>query len=189
MKTLQPFGFASFNPLRPCVSLCVRKIATREHRGVVNQLLMVAILVISTLPLHVHAQQAGPAKLKADAQKIVRVIRGDRAKTLAYCQINSLGGDINQAVREKDEQKADALTRKINDLEKHWGPNNLLFSMPSTISTKIRKNFGMFCRCSIRSTSPVHSAPTRWTVLYRAPRYVPRRLANPSLWFQRNLCG
>jgi hypothetical protein len=46
----------------------------------------------------------------------VLVPRGDR-----------LGSQINQAVREKDEQKADALTRKINDLEKTLGPEYLAF--------------------------------------------------------------
>jgi hypothetical protein len=48
-------------------------------------------------------------------------------KSQAYCQINSLGGQINQAVREKDEQKADALTRKVKDLEKTLGPEYLAF--------------------------------------------------------------
>jgi hypothetical protein len=92
-----------------------------------NRLLIVAISVFCAMPLHVQAQQTDPAKLKADAQRIVRVIRGDKAKTQAYCQINSLGGQIDQAVREKDEQKADALTRKINDLEKTLGAEYLAF--------------------------------------------------------------
>jgi hypothetical protein len=86
-----------------------------------NRLLIVAILIISSaVPLQVQAQRADPAKLKADAQRIVRVVGGDRAKTQAY-------GQIDQAVREKDEQKADALTRKINDLEKTLGPEYLAF--------------------------------------------------------------
>src|SRR5262249_44905172 len=105
----------------------VRKIATRDHGGIMNRLLIVAILVFYAMPLHVQAQQADPAKLKADAQRIVRVIRGDKAKAQAYCQINSLSGQIDQAVREKDEKKADALTRKINDLEKTLGPEYLAF--------------------------------------------------------------
>jgi hypothetical protein len=43
----------------------------------------------------------------------------------AYCQINSLGGEIDMAAQAKDEQKADALTKKINDLEKQLGPEYL----------------------------------------------------------------
>lgn len=91
-----------------------------------NRLLIVAILIIYAVP-HAQAQHADLAKLKADAQRIVRVIGGDRAKTQAYCQINTLSGQINQAVREKDERKADALTRKVNDLEKTLGPEYLAF--------------------------------------------------------------
>jgi hypothetical protein len=103
------------------------KIATRDHGGVMNRLLIVAILSICAVPVHVQAQHADLAKLKADAQRIVRVIGGDRAKTQAYCQIDSLGKQIDHAVRENDEQKAEALTRKINDLEKTLGPEYLAF--------------------------------------------------------------
>jgi hypothetical protein len=80
-----------------------------------KQLLITVILIISTAPLFA---QADPAKLKAEAQRVVSAIRGDKAKSQAYCQINSLGGEIDLAAQAKDEQKADALTKKINDLEK-----------------------------------------------------------------------
>lgn len=92
-----------------------------------NRLLIAAILAIYAVPLSVQAQQADPAKLKADAQRVIRVIRGDKAKSQAYCQISSLSGQINQAVQEKDDQKADALNRKISDLEKTLGPDYLAF--------------------------------------------------------------
>lgn len=78
-------------------------------------------MVISTSPLLAQAQP-DLAKLKADAQKVVGIIKADKAKTLAYCQINSLGGEIDLAAKAKDEQKADVLTKKINDLEQQLGP-------------------------------------------------------------------
>jgi hypothetical protein len=53
--------------------------------------------------------------LKADAQKVVRIISGDKAKTQTYCQIAELGEQIDQ---EKDGNKAEALSLKINELEK-----------------------------------------------------------------------
>jgi hypothetical protein len=90
-----------------------------------NRLLIVVILVISTAPLYAQAQQPDMAKLKADAQKVFSIIRGDKAKTQTYCQINSLGGEIDLAAQARDEQKADALTKKINDLEKQLGPEYL----------------------------------------------------------------
>jgi hypothetical protein len=57
----------------------------------VSRLLTVAILVMSMVPLHAWAQQPGTAKLKADAQKVVSIIKGDKAKTQTYCQILNLG--------------------------------------------------------------------------------------------------
>jgi hypothetical protein len=89
-----------------------------------NRLLIVGIL-ISTMPLCAQGQQPDAAKLKADAQKVVGIIKADKAKTLAYCQINSLGGEIDLAAQAKDEQKADDLTKKMNDLEKRLGPEYL----------------------------------------------------------------
>ena len=90
-----------------------------------SRLLIIAILLYAAAALHARAQQPNTAKLKADAQKVVSIIRGDKAKTQAYCQINSLGGEIDAAAQARDEQKADVLTKKINDLEKQLGPEYL----------------------------------------------------------------
>ncbi len=90
-----------------------------------NRLLLIGFLLTSAVALHAQAQQPNLTKLKADAQKVVSIIRGDKAKTQAYCQINSLGGEIDLAAQARDEQKADALTKKINDLEKQLGPEYL----------------------------------------------------------------
>jgi hypothetical protein len=84
-------------------------------------LLIVEVLLICAAPLCAHAQQSDPAKLKANAQRVVSIIQGDKAKSQVYCQINSLGGEIDLAAGARDEQKADALTKKINDLEKQLG--------------------------------------------------------------------
>ena len=86
-----------------------------------SRLLIIGVLLGSALTLHAQAQQPNTAKLKADAQKIVSIIRGDKAKTQAYCQINSLGGEIDKAAQARDEQKSELLTKKINDLEKQLG--------------------------------------------------------------------
>ena len=55
-----------------------------------NRLLIMGILVISTMPLCAQGQQPDPAKLRADAQKVVSIIKGNKDKTQAYCQINEL---------------------------------------------------------------------------------------------------
>jgi hypothetical protein len=74
---------------------------------------------------YAQAQQPDTAKLKAYAQNVVSIIRSDKAKTQAYCQMNSLGDEMDQAEQMMDEQKGDALTKKINDLEKQIGPEYL----------------------------------------------------------------
>ena len=89
-----------------------------------NRLLIVGILIISTAPLFAPAQP-DPAKLKADAQKVVSIISGDKAKTQAYCQIANLGDQISEADQQKDRKKAEALAQKMNELEKQLGPEYL----------------------------------------------------------------
>ena len=85
-----------------------------------NPTLTIVFLLISTL--YAQVRQQNPAKLKADAQKIVSNIRGDKAKTQVYCQINSLGGQMVEAAQEKDSKKAEALFQRVDDLEKQLGP-------------------------------------------------------------------
>ena len=46
-----------------------------------NRLLIVGILVISTMPLFTLAARPDLAKLKAEAQNVVSIIKGDKAKT------------------------------------------------------------------------------------------------------------
>ena len=65
------------------------------------------------------------AKLKADAQKVVSVISGDKAKTQTYCQIAKISKQVDQAAQEKDTKKGEGLVQKINELEKQLGPEYL----------------------------------------------------------------
>jgi hypothetical protein len=86
-----------------------------------NGLLVVAILLISTAPLHAQRQQQNVAKLKADA-RLVGIIGGDRTKTRTCCQIHDLSEQLIQAVEEKDRKKANALAEKIAESYKKMGP-------------------------------------------------------------------
>jgi hypothetical protein len=45
-----------------------------------NPLLIIAILISSTAPLYAQRQQPNVAKLKADAQKVVSIISGDKPR-------------------------------------------------------------------------------------------------------------
>ena len=86
------------------------------------RLLIVVISTISTMPLSAQGQQPDPAKLKADAQKVVSIISGDKAKTQSYCQIGIVGEQMNQALQGKDKKKFEELVQKQSELEKNLGP-------------------------------------------------------------------
>ena len=96
----------------------------QRHGEFMNRLLIVGILVISTMPLFAQAQP-DPARLKADARKVVGIIGGDKAKAQTYCQIANVGEQMNQAVQAKDKKKFDELARKLPELEKNLGPEYL----------------------------------------------------------------
>jgi hypothetical protein len=86
-----------------------------------KRLLIVGILIISTAPLFAQTQ-LDPAKLKADAQKVVSIIKDNKDKSQAYCQITKLAGQIGAAQQEKDSKKEEALSRQIFELEIKLGP-------------------------------------------------------------------
>jgi len=85
-----------------------------------NGLLIVATLLISTVPLY--AQQQNVAQLKADTRNLVGIIGSNKTKTQTYCQILD---SIAQLDREKDSKKAKAVSRKIEQLQKQLGPEFL----------------------------------------------------------------
>jgi hypothetical protein len=89
-----------------------------------NWALSIGILLVSMVTLHAQGQPDA-AKLKADAQKVVSIISGDKAKTQNYCQIANVGEQMNQAVQAKDKKKFEELAQKLPELEKNLGPEYL----------------------------------------------------------------
>ena len=90
-----------------------------------NKTLIVAILLIAEAPVHAQDQQSKAIKLKADAQKVVSIIKGDKAKTRVYCEMNDLGEQIGEADQTKDDKNAEALSQQVTELEKKLGPEYL----------------------------------------------------------------
>ena len=78
--------------------------------------LIVTILLITAVPV---AQAQNSRVSKADAEKAVTIIRGDKAKTQSYCAIGKLSKQIAQA---KDKKMVDELFEKIDKLEESLGP-------------------------------------------------------------------
>ena len=60
--------------------------------------------------------------MKADAQNVIKIISGDKAKTQIYCQLDELSDQVTQALRKKDNKKAEELSRKMDELEGRLGP-------------------------------------------------------------------
>jgi peptidoglycan hydrolase CwlO-like protein len=88
-----------------------------------NLKLIVAILVIAAVPVFAQAQPPSTAKVtKADAQKVIKIISGDKAKAQTYCQIGKLGEQIEEANDKKDSKTADELSQKMKELENNLGP-------------------------------------------------------------------
>ena len=93
----------------------------RRHTG--NLRLTVTILVFAAAPAYAQAQNPTPAKVtKTDAQNVLRIISGDKAKTRIYCQMAKLGNQIEQANEMGDAKKFDALFQRMYELGKKLGP-------------------------------------------------------------------
>ena len=56
---------------------------------------------------------------------MVSIIKGDKAKTQAYCQIAVVGEQMNQALQAKDKKKLEELAQKLPELENNLGPEYL----------------------------------------------------------------
>jgi hypothetical protein len=81
--------------------------------------LIVAILVIAGLSLCAEAQE--PSAAKADAQKFVKMIIGDKAKSQIYCDVVKLGEQIEET-NPGDKKKADELYHQVDELTTKLGP-------------------------------------------------------------------
>ena len=82
--------------------------------------LAAAILVISAMPAQ--GQQPNADQLKAYAQNVVKNISGDKQKIGAYCELDDLTDQFDQAVEEKDTKKAAELSQKGEELLRKLGP-------------------------------------------------------------------
>ena len=88
-----------------------------------NLRLIVAILVIAAVPVYAQAQKSSAAKVtKADAQRVLKIISGDKAKTQTYCDMNKLGEQIEQANEKNDNKMVNELSEKLEALGEKLGP-------------------------------------------------------------------
>jgi hypothetical protein len=84
---------------------------------------IVVALVITVVPLCALAQPKAPSKVtNADAQKVVKMISADKAKTQVYCDMAKLGEQIDAADQKKDTKTVEALSKKMDEMSGKLGP-------------------------------------------------------------------
>jgi hypothetical protein len=94
----------------------LRQPHARNRRDVLmNRKFIVAILLVAAVSMYAHAQN--PRVSKGDAQKVVSIITGDKAKTETYCEIQNLGEQMERAYEKRNLKLVDELLQKIDALE------------------------------------------------------------------------
>jgi DNA repair ATPase RecN len=102
-----------------------------------NLRLFVAVLALTTSSAGAWAQATNPPKSPKPAkaapaapvatvpaaQKVVKAISGDKAKTQIYCDIGKLGGQIEDAEQKKDMNKIDELNKRMDEMATKLGPD------------------------------------------------------------------
>ena len=90
-----------------------------------NRKSVVAILLVAAVPVCAQAQRPSAAKVtKADAQKVVKIISGNKAKTQTYCDMAKLFNQIERA-GEKNIRKPLSCIANWMNWRKDWVPNML----------------------------------------------------------------
>ena len=89
--------------------------------GLMNPKLIIAILVIAAVPLGFFSLRTHQVT-KAEAQKVFKIISGDKAKTQSYCDMTKLDEQIKQAKEKRDSKTVNKLSQKLDLLEERLGP-------------------------------------------------------------------
>jgi hypothetical protein len=94
-----------------------------------NVKVVVAILLIAAVPVCAQAQSPSAPKVsRDDAQKVVTIISGDKAKTQIYCDIQQLGEQMERAHEKRNLKLVDELAQK--SLTPSTGPRGGSSSTP-----------------------------------------------------------
>jgi len=88
-----------------------------------NLKVIVAILLIAVVPVYAQAQRPSAPKVnKGDAQRVLKIIQSDKAKTQIYCEMAKIGNQLEQINEEADPKKFEELSRKMDEMGKRLGP-------------------------------------------------------------------
>jgi hypothetical protein len=92
-----------------------------------NLKLAAAIFVLVTTSAFAQGQMGGsapkgPKPTKADAEKVVKVISGDKVKIALYCDMAKLNDQLAAADEKKDTKKIDELGKQLDEKGQKLGP-------------------------------------------------------------------
>ena len=91
-----------------------------------NVMVVVAILLIAVVSVCAQTQSPSAPKVnKGDAQKVVTIIGGDKAKTQTFYDMKKLGEQIEEASAKQDGKTVNELSQKFETMEKTLGPEYL----------------------------------------------------------------
>jgi hypothetical protein len=71
--------------------------------------------------------QSAPKLSKAEIQKVVQMISGDKTKTQQYCEIGKLNRQMEQADQKNDTKALETLGKQADDLAHKIGPDFVKF--------------------------------------------------------------
>ncbi len=83
---------------------------------------IVAALLLTALPALAQPSKLAAKATKADAEKVVKAISADKAKTKIYCDMAKLGDQIDQADQKKDLKKVEELSKQMDAMSEKLGP-------------------------------------------------------------------
>jgi hypothetical protein len=119
-----------------------------------NRKVIVAILLVAAVPAFAQAQK--PCVTKDDAQKVVASISGDKAKIQTYCEIQTIGEQMERAYEKRNLKLVDVLLQKIEALEETLGPEYVaLMGGLQDIDPEKTSSARRLCRCSENSIGNV----------------------------------
>jgi hypothetical protein len=86
-----------------------------------------AIAVVAALSVPAAAEEkappAPPAASKAEVQKLVEIIKGDKAKLTQFCEVMKLDEQAAQASEKNDQKKVDEISKQEEEAGKKISPD------------------------------------------------------------------
>jgi hypothetical protein len=82
-------------------------------------MLRTLLLAVAIAAVPVCAQAQSPRVSKAEAQKVARIIRSDKAKTQTYCEINNVSDQMNLAYGKSAKKRSMSCLKKLTDWKKY----------------------------------------------------------------------